>query len=184
MRRIFCLCRTLVFAIWAAPVFAPPTDPAVAGSELKAAFVYNFLQFTTWTAMPDGADTADLVLCAYARGALADALAGLDNKPLGARRIRIRLWPETPQGCRVMYLSAEAQPRAPLLLHAAGESAALTIAEESENPEKGVAISLFEDGEKLAFAINLDSARRSGITFSSKLLRLARSVVPSPEDTP
>lgn len=184
MHRILCLCRTLVFAIWAAPVFAPADPGAAAASELKAAFVYNFLQFTTWTAAPGGTDTADLVLCAYARGAMADALAGLENKPLGSRRLRVRLWPETPRGCRVMYLSAAAQPRASLLLFSAGESAALTIAEESPSSEEGVAISLFEDGEKLAFAINLDSARKSGVKFSSKLLRLARSVFPSPEDEP
>jgi hypothetical protein len=182
--RFHCLHVLALFLALAAPLAAAAGEPGSAAiAELKAAFVYNFLQFTTWAAAPGGAATADLVLCAYARGAVADALVGLDDKPVGPRRIRVRAWPDSARDCAVLYLSAETRPRAALILAAAGATA-LTIAEDTKAPPEGVSIGLFEEGDRLAFAINLDSARNSGVRFSSKLLRLAKSVHPPPEDEP
>lgn len=126
-----------------------------------------------------------MVLCAYARGTLADALTALEGKPVEEYRLRVKLWPESPRGCRIVFLAAAAmETQGSLILYALRETSSLAIAEDAQTPTDGVSISLFEDGDRLAFAINLEVARKHGLTFSSKLLRLAKSVYPHPEDEP
>lgn len=125
-----------------------------------------------------------MVLCAHARGALADALASLDGKPVEEYRLRVKLWPESPRGCRIVFLAAAVEPQGSLILYTLRETSSLAIAEDAQTPTDGVSISLFEDGDRLAFAINLEVARKHGLTFSFKLLRLAKSVYPPPEDEP
>ncbi len=159
-------------------------DASSAVSEVKSAFVYNFIQFTRWPTTPEDSAKADLILCVYARGAIADALSGLEGKPLEQRRIRVKVWPDTPRGCHVVYLATASEPRALSILYAAQEAAALTIAEDYRTPAGDVDIGLFDDGDRLGFAVNLDTARKKGFKFSSKLLRLAKSVFPRPEDEP
>lgn len=164
-----------------------PAESHEAGSisEVKAAFVYNFLQFTAWQTNPAAPGSSDVVLCAYARGVLADALAALDGNPVETYHLRVKLWPESPRGCRVVFLAAAAmESHGSLILHALRETSHFAIAEDAQTSTDGVSISLFEDGDRLAFAINLEVARKHGLTFSSKLLRLAKSVYPRPEDEP
>jgi hypothetical protein len=173
----------LMILAFPAVALAAEGEPAAA-SEVKSAFVYNFLQFTRWPAAQSGLASADLILCAYARGAMADALASLEGKSVDLRRIRVRIWPEVLNGCHVVYLAATAAPRTASILYAAQEAAALTIAEDYPRPTEGVDIGLFEEDDKFAFAINLETARKSGLQFSSKLLRLAKRVYPRPEDPP
>lgn len=100
------------------------------------------------------------------------------------RRLRVKLWPESPRGCRIVFLAAAVEPQGSLILYALRETSSLAIAEDAQTPTDGVSISLLENGDRLAFAINLEVARKHGLTFSSKLLRLAKSVYPHPEDEP
>jgi hypothetical protein len=186
MRWLILTGRWLTIAAWGvlAPVQAEGTDSARL-SEVKAAFVYNFLQFTTWPSAAKADGKTDFTMCVYARGTTADALAALEGKAVDLHPIRVRLWPETPFGCQVLYVAATAEPpRRSLIIYNAQAAGMLTIAEEEQTPPAGVVISLFEDGERLAFAVNLDAARQKGLKLSSKLLRLAKTVHPDIEDRP
>lgn len=153
-------------------------------SEVKAAFVYNFLQFTSWPDSPNMGN-GDLTLCAYVRGTMADSLATLEGRPVESRHIHVKLWPDSPRGCQIVFLSAmAAETHGAAILYALRQSVNLAIAEDIQTPTEGISIGLLEDGDRLAFTINLEVARKHGLKFSSKLLRLAKSVYPRPEDEP
>jgi hypothetical protein len=138
--------------------------------------LYDFLQFTNWPSVEDPAAAAILNLCVYARGPVAEALTGLEGRFTGRQRIHVRVWPETAQDCQVLYFPPSADAQSYLATLGPLPSSSLAIAEGPAALDPRVAVQLYEVGDKLAFSINLTAARRSGLAFSSKLLRLAKPV--------
>jgi len=59
----------------------------------------------------------------------------------------------------------------------------LTVGDTTGFAEKGVLINLYQEERLMQFEVNLPAVKRSKLTFSSKLLRLARLVgSPAPGD--
>lgn len=131
---------------------------------LKAAYVYNIAQFTTWP----GAEAArPLTVCLSSAHALWDSLRKLQGKPVGERKLSV-VEPGPATQCDVMVLRAGAQRPA-----AAG--GILAIVDEPKNGYAG-AVALVEEDQHLRFDIDTVEAARAGLRFSSRLLKLARNV--------
>lgn len=85
------------------------TGPALAAHsaradhEVKAAFLYNAVQFTEWPAGALRGDT--LNLCIAGDDAVARALPALANKTAGMRKITVVPKPGTDHECHVAYLA-------------------------------------------------------------------------------
>ncbi|GGX11598.1 hypothetical protein GCM10007242_17210 [Pigmentiphaga litoralis] len=134
---------------------------------LKAAFIYNFALFTTWQGP---SRTPDFRVCTTSDGELWNSLQRLRGKLVGTRQWAV--YPithaETPQQCDVLVVSGTATtPSYP---------ATLIVRDGDLSPNDGAAIALVTEGNHVRFDIDTRAARRSGLTFSSKLLSLARSV--------
>jgi hypothetical protein len=172
----------LVFAAVAAMVPAPGTISRVEArdvareSALKAAYLFNFIQFVEW---PPFAATEDFTICFLENGAVYERLsAGLPDKRLGGHRVLARRLArgDAPTDCEVLYVDSEK-------LRAGGPAvemrklALLTVSDAEGFLKEGGIIELFAEGNRLRFRISLDNAKRNNLRISSGLLQLASEVL-------
>jgi hypothetical protein len=145
--------------------------------ELKAAFLINFVRFTTWPveALPLG---VSLTICVAGDNRVADAiedLAGrqrLENRKVLVRRVK----DDAVDGCHLLYWSASHVGRGQKLLRTLSGTPVLTVSDSEEFMKFGGIASFFVDNGKMRFAVNPSAAERAQLRISSKLLSLARIV--------
>ena len=153
-------------------------DPAAATPEyiLKAAFLYNFAQFTAWPVRNDRL----LQICILGRDPFGSALDALIGKSADGARIavlRLRNVEEALRSCQIIFVTDDEVDG--FIAHIAAivpRNGVLTIAEREGAARAGIMIELTLSNSKIGFEFNQLSAERSGMTISSKLLRLARKV--------
>lgn len=155
-------------------------DPAVSFEyRLKAAFLYNFAKFAEWPAQSFAAAAAPLQLCVAGDnpfgGALVTTTAGkhVNSRPL---EISFVAGVKNLGGCHVLFVGKMTKRQMARLILAARKRPILTVSESAEFARAGGIIHLKTVDDRVRFVINLDAAKRAGIKFSSKLLRLAEIV--------
>jgi hypothetical protein len=137
---------------------------------LKAAFVYNFALYTTWP-MPVRDATA-LTVCVPRTSTLAPALRALSGKSVQTRVLTVREIDveATGSGCDVRV--ATVSTAAPMKR----EAGVLTVCDCDDTIEtSGAVVMLVREGSRLRFDVDLGAASASGLSLSSKLLKLART---------
>lgn len=145
---------------------------------VKAAVVYNLLLFMQW---PEQSPSArSLRLCVIDEGALTAALRGHDKKRVQGHALeiyRLNAMQEDVDSC-VAVLVETGNPTALTRFGAiARQRPLLVIAEGVGAIDRGAMIGLYAEGGRIAFDINQGAMRKSGLTPSSKILRLARTLV-------
>lgn len=138
----------------------------VEGTELKAAYIFNFAMFTTW---PDANTKAPLVVCASPDNPLWPELLALNGKPVNGRPWTVtELARPKAARCDIAVLARSAQQSTP-------PAAGVLVVRDGAGGK--AAITLVEDDEHIRFDIDTQEAARCGLRFSSHLLRLARNVL-------
>lgn len=166
-----------------AAFLSAPTQPLHAQgageADLKAALVYNFALFTEWETGETEAAGRPFTIC-YVGPEMAAAFASIAAKSIRARTIALRAIPtEGPyEGCGIAYWHDGNARRA--LPEKAGHGV-LTIGIGAEFLQRGGMIEMHVEEARIVFSINAESARRAGMRFSSKLLRLAKNVTGMPQ---
>lgn len=161
----------LVTGPMAAPVSAQPAPDAV-----KAAFVFNVLNFVEW---PSRSGTnAPLRIAVIAPQPPAAFVAGLKGRSIRGRTIAVQTYDnidalEQPE---VVFISAESSSQLASLLKKVDGRPVLSISEQSLSAPVDSTVALGIVDTRLAFAVNLDVADASGLQFSPNLLKLAKSV--------
>jgi hypothetical protein len=144
-------------------------------SELRAAFVFNFVRFATWPAdalPPDGA----IVVCVLDRDDVADAFLRLtrsgtiDGRKVQARRVA---WGDDVRSCHALYTSVAEPKRMSGLIEGLKDAPVLTIADSGRPRTDGAVASFFVERDQLRFAVDVAAMYRARLILSSKLLTLA-----------
>ena len=164
----------LLFGVTQVWVFA---QPASIEYDVKAAFVLNFTRYVEW---PPTRRTAPFHLCVLRdnpfSGRLRAVVAGesWEEGPLDVVTV-----PDMRQAadCHLLYVPASADG-----VFAAGRALlnarpVLTVGEHERFLDHEGMIRLFLEQNKVRFSINQRSAAAAGLQISSRLLRLARTVV-------
>jgi hypothetical protein len=150
--------------------------PAAKEYEVKAAFLFNFVQYVEWPQEMFPTPTAPTII-----GILGDDLFGgeLDRivrgetakgRPITIHRSR---QVENLKHCHLLFISKSERGRlAHIFANLAGRRC-LTVGETDRFAHTGGIINFRLQGANVRFEINPEAARRSGLTISSKLLRLA-----------
>lgn len=153
-----------------AVVVAAPV-PAPLEYQVKASYLYNFMRFVSWPeqGLPRDGTFNLCVVGATRFGSGLDVLAG---EPVDGRSIAVHK----------LASVADARSARCQLLFAPGvdwgspvinERGLLTVGETPGFLERGGIINLVEVQGRIRFEINLEAAKRAGLTMSSRLLRLA-----------
>lgn len=145
--------------------------------DLKAAFVYNFALFTDWPAdtLHEG-DT--LNFCVHSSSALRQPLSSLAERSIKGRRLVVRnpVAQDGLRACHVLFIGVGDRERWSQIRKGLAGASVLTISDDEEAGHDGILIALAMDGNRIVFDIDTRAARQAKLVFSSKLLRLARSV--------
>jgi hypothetical protein len=144
--------------------------------ELKAAFIYNFVQFTTW---PSGvlAQAEALNICVRANAPVALALSTLSGKVVHGLPLAITaVTEERLPTCHVLFVEVADIALLKKVSGVATPMSILTLADLPDSNTDEAMIRLTLDGKKIVFDVNATEARRSRLVISSRVLTLARSV--------
>lgn len=170
----FLLSFALMLAIAATWVRAD----GVVEAELKAAFVYNFLQLVDWPPEAGSHGNANLVLCSLGDSGSNGAFTALIGRPVGSRKLNFLVLASEGEvaSCDALFIADRSVDRLPRLLAELQGRPVLTLADFDAAAERGVMIGLKRVDSRLGFEVNLQAARASGLRVSAKLLRLAAHV--------
>lgn len=145
-----------------------------AEAQLKAAFIYRFVQYTQWPPPP----LQEFSYCVAGRGSLPEALRAVSRKPLDVPSVQFHLLstPEQARRCQLLVLTFDERAELQRWLQALAEAPVLVVGEGAEAFRAGASIALAVEPNGLSFRVNLGEARKRGLTLSSQLLKLAREV--------
>ncbi|MFA7005495.1 MAG: YfiR family protein [Verrucomicrobiia bacterium] len=150
--------------------------PAAKEYEVKAAFLLNFAQYVEWP--PAAFPTPDAPIIIGILGddpfgkALDQTVRGetIKNRPIAVHRSRQI---ESLKHCHLLFISKSERGRLANIFARLAGRYCLTVGETDRFARSGGIINFRLQGANVRFEINLDAARRNGLTISSKLLRLA-----------
>ncbi len=174
--------RVAVAALLAVCVWAPVRVSAQRALEyeVKAAYLYNIVNFVTWP--PDAFEgPADPVrVCVYGAdpfGPLLDrAIQGgtAGQHPMLAVRVTDA---DGLAKCHLIFLAAGNTDRVDQAVRVSTQRPILTVGESSDFLRRGGMIAFVVDGGRVRFDINHTEATAHGLTLSSRLLQVAHAVV-------
>jgi hypothetical protein len=174
------LLRALLVAALAVavPTRALAGGDSVAGSALKAAFLYNFAKFSEWPAEAL-APGQRLSMCVVDDSAIADALTQtIKGHEIDGHELMVTLLKAggSASGCQLLYVAASEVKRSAALLAGLRGAAVFTVSDADHFAESGGVAQLIVEHDRMRFAINIASAHRARLIISSKLLSLAQIV--------
>lgn len=141
--------------------------------QVKASYLYNFLQFVEW---PKEAFSGDhIVLCVFGENRFGSALAAATGETSRGRRIAVKhlATSEELESCHVVFLSSSERWREFQVLRALAGRPVLTIGETKGFTDRGGIINLIPVGNTIRFEINQRAAERNRLKVSAQLLQLA-----------
>jgi hypothetical protein len=159
---------------------ALPADITVAQEyQLKAIFLYNFVQFVTWPAAAFPDPHTPIII-----GILGDDPFGpfledaVRGEVIEGRTLIIERFTRVEEviGSHILFLSKSEGGRLGQLLAAVQGQSILTVGETEAFARQGGIINFFMVDHKVRYEINVAAAKRARLDISSKLLRLAKIV--------
>lgn len=156
------------------PLLALAPAHAVEAPELKAAIVYNILQFVEW---PADVEASRLTLCVDPAGMLAGYFKALAGRPVNKRQLDVAEMGEAFDNwkqCHAVFLDASSRRTSGLAARLPRALPILVIGDHAEGQD--LTVHLVETAGRVGFNVDLGTARRCRLQVSSRLLRLAKKV--------
>jgi len=145
--------------------------------QVKAAFLFNFAHFITWPADTFANPNSPFVIGVLGNDPfgefLDDTVRGekIDQHPLVIRRLQTI---DEAKACQILFVSHSEEKHVATILDRVRGAPVLTVSDVKDFCEKGGTIDFVTTAQnKVHFRINLAASKDSGLTISSKLLRLA-----------
>lgn len=150
---------------------------------IKAAFLYNFAKFVDWPAESFNGSENTLELCVLGDSPFDTALESIKGKVAQGKKLVISSLEALDQTsrCHLVFVSPSEEDRLPQIFPYLQEHHVLSVSDMDDFAQQGGVVGLITIQNKIRFEINLSAARRTGISISSNLLKLARIVDDDPE---
>jgi len=146
--------------------------------EVKAAFIYNFAKFVTWSEgrFKGGKSTIDL--CVYGSGFPVNAFDYFNGKTAQGYIFKTKRIKNLSNidGCDMLYIGPSERYQITQIINTIKNMPILTIGDTEGFAEKGVIINLYMEDDKVRFEININACKKAGLVISSQLLKLARII--------
>lgn len=159
---------------------AAPAEPQITESELKAAMLYKFGSYIEWPDDTFADEHGPFTLGVVGADEIAAYLEGIvegrtvNGRPVAVRRLRPG---DSIAGIQVLFVGQAARARLEPLLVDARQHPVLVVTETENALALGSMINFVVAGDKVRFDVGLDSAVRSNLRISARLLAVARRVV-------
>jgi hypothetical protein len=150
--------------------------------QLKAAFLYNFLNFVEWPKEKVG-DSNKIIIGIIGKDPFGGAFETLKNKKVKNKKVvikKFRQFEQTPnakslQSCYLLFICPSERENTRKIIETVRKSSVLTVSEQDDFLKKGGIINFYSEENKISFEINRSEAKKAGITIRSQLLRLAKN---------
>ena len=175
----------LLFSAWL--LFEAPTvraQPAREEYELKAAFLFSFLQYVEWPEKSVAGDEATFFIGVLGPDPFGKHLKKLEERIAKDKKITIKHFATADKyvPCHMLFVSSK-------VTEAEGPEARLAAAREKTKgrpvlivtdavgqAEKGAVINIVIEKDFPKLEVNIDSEKRAGVKIDSRLLQLARII--------
>ncbi|MBI5816669.1 MAG: YfiR family protein [Nitrospinae bacterium] len=150
--------------------------------QIKAAFIYRFTFYVTWPEKSFANQSSPFVIWAPEKNEIyTHLLETVAGKTAQGRHIEVKryIWPQDLKGAaHIIYVGKTQVKDMDKLVHAAEAfTPGVFIVSESSGAEwSGASLNFITEKDRVRFQINMDPAKKSGLSISSKLLRLATTV--------
>ena len=174
-----CKAWLILLAAWCVLLPASMRAQQAGEYELKAAFLFNFLQFAEWPADAFATAESPIVLGVFGEDPFGRSLDQLvQDAAVNGRRIEVRRYQraEEIEVCHLLFVNLRNMTRLKAVLAALQGRSILTVGDADGFLEQGGIIQFVMQDERIRLRINLDAATSAHVTLSSKLLRPAQIV--------
>jgi hypothetical protein len=160
--------------------FAAQTSAqAVAESQVKAAYLYNFAKFVEWPSEVFRNPEDPAVICVIGDERTSDVLeSAVSGKKANGRPVEARR-PHSPadfKSCQVLFIGFPDKERIAELLNALQRSKVLTVGQSDQFIPLGGMINLAIKHATIELEIDPEASNAAGLKISSRLLVVARLV--------
>jgi hypothetical protein len=173
--------RLAALTLLAACLWAPRVSAQRALEyEVKAAYLYNIVNFVTWPADAFDGPTAAVRICVYGTdpfGPLLDRAiqgGGPGQRPMVAVRVAEA---GSLTKCHLIFLQGGNTDRVDQAIRASMQRPILIVGESDDVLRRGGTIAFVIDAGRVRFDVNPAAATSRGLALSSRLLQVARAVV-------
>lgn len=147
--------------------------------QVKAAFLYNFVQFVEWPQHAFESAQSPVVIGVLGQDPFGEFLDELvrgetiNGRPLAVKRFR-RI--DDVDACHVLFVSGSEGARVREIAANLRGRSVLTVCDWEAFMREGGMVRFVTERNRVRLRINLDAAKAAGLTISSKLLRSAELV--------
>lgn len=148
--------------------------------EVKAAYLYNIVNFVTWPPDAFASPSDPLHVCVFGPDPFGRALdTAMQSGTSNGRPVAVsRATDASALGdCELVFLAGRNTDRIDQAVRATAQRPVLMVGESPDFLQHGGMIEFVVDGGRVRFDVNLPAASARGLTLSSRLLQVARTVV-------
>jgi len=158
--------------------------PAASEAQVKAVFLFNFAKYVDWPpdALPSKATPITIgVVGADSFGD--DLQRDVEGKTINGHPFVIKhmAWDSEWSGCQILFISRSEASRTGEILDKASALPILTVGENEAFARNGGIINFVLKNGNVRLSINLNAAKKAGLTISSRLLAVADVVKGKPD---
>ena len=177
MPRAFGLPLALLASLPAVVVMAAPSE-----YQLKLDLIPKFTRFVEWpNQSPVRNPDSPFILGVFGHSPFGDDLDRYFLKqPLKSKGVQIRYCRtlDDLDTCDLVFICASEKDRLKPILARVRQKPILTVSDTPGFAKAGVMVSFLREGNRLAFEVNANTAKESGIQFASNFLQVVRIVAP------
>lgn len=144
--------------------------------QVKAVFLFNFAQFVEWSPPPVANAGATFVIGVLGDDPFDGVLdRTVHGETIGARPFEVKHYRAASEAtdCQILFVSNSEARQLPNILELLKDKAILTVSDADDFARRGGMVQFVTESNRIKLMINVEAARASNLTISSKLLRPA-----------
>lgn len=164
-----------------APVAAAQAVDSAPEYSIKAAYLYNFASYVDWPPAALGEADASFVIGVLGEARIAEYLVAMtEGREVHGRPIEIRQLAggDPVDSLHMLFIAEKSAGELPRLHAAAREHSLLIVTDWNGALDSGSVINFRLIDERIRFDVSLEAAHDCGLSISSRMLAVARRVLP------
>jgi hypothetical protein len=164
--------------------------------QVKAAFLYNFIQFVDWPKQKTADGNEPIIIGIIGKDPFGDAFEPIKDKMVKGKKVVIERFKgleelkeegdkgfqqhpqiEAIRKCHVLFICSSEKKWLREIVGTTENEGILTVGDVEGFLETGGIVNFIMEDKKVNFEINIITAEKSKLKVSSKLLRLAKKVI-------
>lgn len=152
---------------------------AEAQQQVKAQFIYNFVNYVEWPSDAFEGPNSSIKLCLYGDVPFAAYLLSFSGSIVGQRELTFIIGNtinDIYSGCHILYVGDDKRIDLPTLWSQIQYVYVLSVGEREGFTDNGGIINILRTKDRLEFDVNINNALSNGLFLDSDLLALARTI--------